>query len=252
MVRVHPSHKVGGCSAHRSSESTYAQLPSLRRPENDILLLLVWSSECTGRALEALHAWAISQGGLQTFHNLIQQIPLPKGPIEMALALAALVALVRLSAYWPRTAHPSGQDHFSDFGALVELRRWPDSNTRATLEHMTRSFWDVVSTLVDIREAQVIIQILADTVDDTNPQEEADDNSRLYWKRRFGSSYEDDKGCPTRAIALAQNEQTIRAKHEAASDQATQNEGSQSAKCLIQRKQKRSKRRGRYCGGWWF
>lgn len=170
----------------------------------------------------------------------------------MTLALTALVTLVRLSTYWLRTAHSSGQNHFSNFDVLVELRRWFDFNTRATLKHMTRFFWDVVSTLVDIREAQVIIQILTDTVDDINPQKETNDNSRLYWKRRFNSFYEDDKNCSTRAIALAQNEQTIRAKHETASDQAIQNESSQSTKCLIQRKQKRSKRRERYCGEWWF
>ena len=170
----------------------------------------------------------------------------------MAIILAALVAFARLSPYGPGTAHPSGQDHFSDFDALLKGRGWPDYNTRVTLEDMARSFWDVISTLVDIKKAQVIIQILADTVDDTLPQGDPNDNSRLYWKHRFSPPCEDDEVCPTRAIALAQNEQTMQVKYEAASDQATQSEGNQSAQCLLQRKQERSKRRGRYCSRWWF
>ena len=155
----------------------------------------------------------------------------------MALILAALIALVRLSPYKPGTAHPLEQDHFSDFSALVKGRGWPNCNTRATLEHMARSFWNVVSTLVDVRKAQMIIQILADTVDDTQPQEESDDDSRLYWK--FGPPCEDDEVCPTKTIALAQNEQTTQVKYEVASDQATQSEGSQSTQCLLKRKREK-------------
>lgn len=252
MIRVHFFHKVEDCSAHWSSESIYVQLLSLRRSENNILLLLIWSSECTDWALEALYAWTILQDDLQTFHNLIQQISLLKEFIEMTLALITLVTLVRLSIYWLRTTHSSEQNHFSNFNALVELRRWLDFNTWATLKHMTRFFWDVVLTLVNIRKAQVIIQILTDTVNDINSQKEMNDNLRLYWKRRFDSFYEDDKNCSTKAIALAQNKQTIQVKHEAASDQVTQNKSSQLTKCLIQRKQKRSKRRERYCDEWWF
>ncbi|KAL9129875.1 MAG: hypothetical protein Q9217_001775 [Psora testacea] len=173
----------------------------------------------------------------------------------MTLILAALVALVRLLPYGPDTAHPSGQDHLSDFDALVKGRKWPDCNTQATLGHMARSFWDVISTLVDRREAQVIIQFLADAVDDTQPQGEPADNSRSYWKHKFGSPCEDDEVYLTGAIDLAQNEQTMQVKDEAASNQATQSESSQSAQGLLHRKQQeqeRSKRRGRYCGGWWL
>ena len=53
-------------------------------------------------------------------------------------------------------------------------------------------------------------------------------------------------------IAPAQNEQTIQVRYEIAGNQATQNEGSEPARCVFQRKHERSKGRGRFCWGWGF
>lgn len=44
-------------NANKRSAHTYHELPSLNHPENDVLLLLVWSSDCHGQAILALHAW---------------------------------------------------------------------------------------------------------------------------------------------------------------------------------------------------
>ncbi len=55
----HQLSEAHNTNANEQSAHTYHKLPSLNHPENYVVLLLVWSSDCHGWALWALHAWAI-------------------------------------------------------------------------------------------------------------------------------------------------------------------------------------------------
>ncbi len=53
--------KIHNINADECSVHSYHELSSLSYSENDVLLLLIWSSDCHDRVLRALHAWTISE-----------------------------------------------------------------------------------------------------------------------------------------------------------------------------------------------
>ena len=56
------------------SEYTYRRLPSLRKRENNILLLLTWSSTYHGHTLEVLSDWIKSDESLNLYQRLIEDL----------------------------------------------------------------------------------------------------------------------------------------------------------------------------------
>ena len=56
------------------SEHTYGRLPSLQKAENNILVLLIWSSTYHGQTLEVLSDWIKSEESLNLYQRLIRDL----------------------------------------------------------------------------------------------------------------------------------------------------------------------------------
>ena len=81
------------------SEYTYRRLPSLRKGENNTLLLLTWSSTYHDQTLEVLSDWIKLDESLNLYQRLIEDLWLQQTPEEFALILAALLCRERLLLY---------------------------------------------------------------------------------------------------------------------------------------------------------
>ncbi|KAL8838294.1 MAG: hypothetical protein Q9170_002191 [Blastenia crenularia] len=94
-------------------EQTYRRLPSLRKEENNILLLLTWS-------FEVLSDWIDSEESLNLYQRLVDDLWLQQTPEEFALTLAALLCHERLLPYTrDDTAQPSRGSYFADLDATL-------------------------------------------------------------------------------------------------------------------------------------
>lgn len=169
--------------ADGSSERIYEQIPSLNRSENNVLLLLAWSSECTGRVLRALHAWAVSTHGQAVYRRLVEHLGLPSTPAQVALDLVALLSFLRLQPYGSSRTDEAKANHLSDFHSL--LKGSPSSKARETIEHETWSFCIATSSWIDADEVQRMFQLLACVFDVVSIPECSDEDSGRYWTGRF-------------------------------------------------------------------
>lgn len=169
--------------ADGSSEQIYEQIPSLNLSENNVLLLLAWSSECTGRALRALHAWAVSTHGQAVYRRLVEHLDLPSTPAQVALDLVALLSFLRLQPYESSRTDKVKANHLSDFHSL--LKGSPSYKARETTEHVTWSFWIAISSWIDADEGQRMFQLLACVFDIVSIPECSDEDSDRYWAGRF-------------------------------------------------------------------
>lgn len=169
--------------ADGSSEHIYEQIPSLNRSENNVLLLLAWSSECTGRALRALHAWAVSTHGQAVYRRLVKHLGLPSTPAQIALDLVALLSFLRLQPYGSSRTDEAKANHLSYFHCL--LKGSPSSKARETIEHETWSFWIATSSWINADEAQRMFQLFACVFDVVSIPECSDEDSGRYWRGRF-------------------------------------------------------------------
>ncbi len=87
----------------------YQRLPSLRKQESNLLLLLSWNSTYHGQALEVLSDWVKSDESLHLYQQLIEDLWLQQTPEDFALTLAALLCRERLLPYaWATSLNPSG------------------------------------------------------------------------------------------------------------------------------------------------
>ena len=169
--------------ADGSSEHKYEQIPSLNRSENNVLLLLAWSSECTGRALRALHAWAVSTDGQAVYRRLVEHLRLPSAPAQVALDLVALLSFLRVRTYGSSRTDEAKPNHLSDFHSL--LKGLPSSKARETIEHETWSFGIATCGWIDADEAQKMFQLLACVFEVVSIPECPDEDSGRYWTGRF-------------------------------------------------------------------
>ncbi len=254
--------EVHNINANERSAHSYHELPSLSHPENDVLLLLVWSSDCHGRALRALHAWAISEDGKRLYWRLVHDLCPGKATAQIVLSLAAFVSLLRLLPYGSNKPCPAEANYLRDFLSL--LNGFPCNNIRATVEHMIWSVWTTISSLINSTEGQKIFRILAHVVDPAESvSERGDKYSNIYWERRFDPFRSNDEALSTIPEILeklgitatsalpAEEETSTHIKSEAASDRFTQTEGSESSRDLLRRmKEKGRKKRGCW-GAWW-
>ena len=142
-----------------------------------MLLLLIWSSNCTGQALRALHEWALSEGAELVRRDLVRRLRLRTSPTEVALLLATFLSLERL---YPCTSNPRRPSGASVLGGRSQ------DDTRQNLDAMNYSFRRVVRAEADPIEGQRIHLFLANVLDTREPiLREPCDVWDLYWKSRL-------------------------------------------------------------------
>jgi len=149
-----------------ASEHTYHRCPSLRKPENNILLLLTWSSTIHGRPLRVLSEWANSGGTLNLRGRLIEDFQNSQEPEQLVLILAALPSHGRLL---PHTSDDTVQTisgcYLADLYVLLSGKSL--SNQRTVFERVGFSFLRVLTTFGDGYED--MIQLLANALDKGPP-----------------------------------------------------------------------------------
>jgi len=170
-----------------SSEQTYRQCPSLRKPENNILLLLTWSSTYHGQTLEVLSDWIRSEESLHLYHRLRESVWSRGTPEDLALSLAALLCRERLLPYNKAdTAHPIWGSYLADFDAILNGQAL--SNRRTVFEQTVSSLLRVLNTLEDGSENT--IQLLDAVLDkEASVLGPLDGCSDQYWAKRIGYRY---------------------------------------------------------------
>lgn len=104
----------------RDREQTYRQLPSLRKPENNTLVLLTWSSIVQGHLPRVLSEWASSVDGVMLYQRLVKDLQNSQGTEQLALILAALLCHERLLLYTSYdTVRPINGCYLADLDALL-------------------------------------------------------------------------------------------------------------------------------------
>ncbi len=164
------------------SEHTYHRLPSLRREENNILLLLTWSSTYHGQTLEVLRDWIKSEESLNLYQRLIETLWLEQTPEAFALTLAALLCRERLLPYTvDDTVQPIGGSYLADFDAILNSQ--DINNRRAIFEQMALSLLRVLCTLNTSEET---VRLLAEVLDkEASLLEPLDGIADQYCTRKF-------------------------------------------------------------------
>ncbi|KAG9229879.1 hypothetical protein BJ875DRAFT_521732 [Amylocarpus encephaloides] len=123
----------------------YHKQPSLRRPENNVLVLLVWSSMVRRQPHRALGEWVASTDGWKLHDRLVEEMQDPQPTERLAFMLAALLCFQRLL---PESSHdptqPTQGGYLANFDDLA--RGEPLGNERMVLEHMMVSFLRVLDT----------------------------------------------------------------------------------------------------------
>jgi len=148
------------------SEHTYHLCPSLRMPENNILLLLTWSSIIRGRPLRVLNEWASSGGALNLCRRLAEDFQKSQEPEQLVLILAALLCHGRLLPYTSDdTVQPISGCYLADPDVLLSGKSL--SNQRTVFERVSFSFLRVLDTFGDRYENMV--QLLAVALDKDPP-----------------------------------------------------------------------------------
>ncbi len=166
----------------RGSEQIYHQRSFLRKPENNVLLLLTWSSIAHGHPLQVLSEWANSVDGSKLYQQLLENLRSSQSVEQLALILAALVCHQRLLPYTSNdTAQPVKGGYLADLNFLLNGQDL--SNTRMIFEKMGFSYLRVLDTFEDMYEDMV--QLLAVSVHkEASLLERLDGLSDRYWAKR--------------------------------------------------------------------
>lgn len=149
-----------------ASEHTYHRCPSLRKPENNILLLLTWSSMIHGRPLRILSEWASSGDTSNLCQRLVADFRNSQEPEQLALILAALLCHGRLLPYTSEDiVQPINGCYLADLDVLLSGKSL--SNQRTVFERIGFSFLRVLATLGD--KYKDMVQLLAVALDKDPP-----------------------------------------------------------------------------------
>ena len=79
-----------------SSAYTHLTLPALSKPENNVPLLLTWSTVVSSRQLGVLSDWVCSADGWNLYKQLVEDFQGSQSVEQLALTIAALVNYRRL------------------------------------------------------------------------------------------------------------------------------------------------------------
>lgn len=146
-----------GSGTDERSAHTYDELPSLKREDNDIPLLLIWSAKWAGRALSQLQTWVISDKGKREYYKLIEALDGPKDPAEIGLILGALKSLTEIFNLGGTTSPSKGQ--FVEFYDIMD--GFHARNAPATLGYMISCFARVMLLGDDSDERLKIFSLLS-------------------------------------------------------------------------------------------
>ena len=162
----------------KASEHTYHRYPSLRKPENNILLLLIWSSITHDRSLRVLSEWASSRATLNLYQRLVKDFQKSQESEQLVLILAALLCHGRLLPYTSNdTAQSINGCYLADLDILLSGKSL--SNQRTVFERLRFSSLRILITFDD--ELEDIIQLLAVTLDkDASPLKSFDGFTDQY------------------------------------------------------------------------
>ncbi len=254
--------EIHNINADERSVHSYHEFLSLSHSENDVLLLLVWSSDCHDRALRALHAWAISEDDKQLYWRLIHDLCSEKATAQIVLSLAVFVFLLRLLFYEFNKSCSVEANYLRDFLSL--LNDFFCNNIWAIMKHMIWFVWTMISSLINFTEDQKIFWILAHVVDSVEFVSKHDDKySNIYWERRFDFFRSNDETLSIISEILKKLEITITSalsakketsthiKFETASDHFTQTEKSESSRDLLRRMKKKDRKKRECWDVWW-
>ena len=140
------------------SEHTYHRCPFLQKPENNVLLLLTWSSIVHGRPLRVLSEWASSADAVDLCQQLVRDFQNSQNPEQLALTLAALLCHGRLVPYSSKdTTQPINGCYLADLDIL--LNSVSLSNQRTVFKRINFLFLRVLTTIGD--EYEDMVRLLA-------------------------------------------------------------------------------------------
>jgi hypothetical protein len=172
--------QVGEVFVH--SAQIYRRQPSLKKPENNVLVLLTWSS-ISSSVPQVLSIWAASDHGSNLRQRLVKDVQDSQTTEQLALTLVALLCHKRLLPYSSNDTTQSIKGCWlADFDALMRGKLL--SNERAVVEHMIFSFLQGLNIFGD--DYQDIRQLFATVLDvDALALEPSNRISVQYWIRRM-------------------------------------------------------------------
>lgn len=143
------------------SKPTADLRPLGKKEENNILLLLTWSSKYQGQTLDVLSDWINSGESLNLYQRLVDDLWLQQTPEEFALTLAALLCRERLLPYTvDDTAKPVGGSYLADLEAI--LNGHDISNRRTVFEQM---IWSLMRVLYILDTSEETVRLLVEVLD---------------------------------------------------------------------------------------
>ncbi len=254
--------EIHNINADERSVHSYHELSSLNHSENDVLLLLVWSSDCHDRALQALHTWTISEDDKQLYWRLIHDLCSEKATAQIVLSLAVFVFLLWLLLYEFNKSCSVEANYLRNF--LLLLNDFLCNNIRVIMKHMIWFVWTTISSLINFTEDQKIFQILAYVVDSVESVSKRDDKYlNIYWERRFDFFRSNDETLSIiseilkkleimiTSVLSAKKETSTHIKFKTASDRFTQIEESKSSWDLLRRMKKKDRKKKECWDAWW-
>ena len=135
-------------SLTRNSEHTYHRRPSLRKSENNVLLLFTSSSTFHDQHLRVLSEWANSKNTFSLCQRLIEDFQNSQESEQLVLILTALLCHKRLLLYTSNDiVQPFNDCYLVDLDVLLNDKYL--SNRRAVFERMKFSFLRILIILDD-------------------------------------------------------------------------------------------------------
>lgn len=166
-----------------SSAHTSLTIPALSKPENNVPLLLTWSTMVSSRQLEVLSGWACSENGCNLYKQLAEDFQGPQSVEQLALTMAALMNYRRLIPdLSDHSDQPIKSIYLADLDALVHGD--PPGNSGRVVERMVFALVRVLYSFVD--QFKDLITFLETALDRAPPLLHVFDGfSDQYLRRRI-------------------------------------------------------------------
>lgn len=130
------------------SAQFFRQHPSLRTPENNILVLLAYCATIDREIARVLSNWTASSDGLSFYKVLAEEHQEPQTVQRLALSLATFLSYKQLLPHTSKEPTPPiRHSSLADFNALMNGSTL--TNKREVFERMIFSFVQVLGTFGD-------------------------------------------------------------------------------------------------------
>jgi len=147
--------------AHTYWSHIYHRQPSLKKSDNNILLVLIWSS-ITSDVARNFSEWAASDDGSNLRRRLLKDVQKSQTTEQLALTLTAWLCFQRLFPCSSDATQPIKGSFLADFDALLTGERL--SNECTVLEHMIFSFSQALNNLGgDYQDTRQLLNAVLDT-----------------------------------------------------------------------------------------